>query len=625
MPGGFLALPGAACNMSEVTTKIMNLLSLSKDRQALSYRAFVEQASDAIVLVDESTLMVLDANPAFLARVGYERIDLGGITLPDVFVADARKSETLVDQLRKAGNTATFNWSERRTNNMLSAVEVHCSRVKDSGRDLFALIAHDVSLRKKVETELIENQQRLDHLAHHDQLTGLPNRHYLTAYLPDALLEAKAKNEMLAILFIDLDHFKHVNDSRGHEVGDKLLQEVARRIKAKTRDTDTVIRMGGDEFVVVLRHVTDLDQISQTARRINGALDQPIAIDGHKLVTTASIGVSLYPRDGSDVSELLKQSDSAMYQAKEGGRNKFQMFRAEMTEKIKARVALEGALRSAIRLNQFDVVYQPIMELRTRRIAGLEALIRWMHPTKGVIGPNHFIEVAEDSGLIVPMGNFVIRHVLEDLSVWRAKKLPLVPVSINVSPAQLRQGDLANFIRKQLSISGFGPEVLELELTERAMFMAGNAQRGEANDDMIAALRDSGMSISIDDFGTGYSSLSYLKRWSVDKLKIDRSFIRDLVTDPNDFAIVSAIMAIARQMRIEVVAEGIEGYQQVQKLKALGCRYGQGYLFAKPQLPENCETFLRSSQLSAPGDSDVMVDLALDSGPHEVSALLRRR
>ncbi len=592
-------------------------------RRALSYRAFVERAAGGMLLADAGTLRILDANPALLQRAGYSRAKIRTLKLPELFAATRSSDPSLQEQIQRAEGNTTFNWTEKRAAGAATTVTVYCDRIVDQGQQLLALIAYDTSQRSKSATPLTDEEQRLSYLAHHDQLTNLPNRHHLTAMLPLALADASAKGEMLAIMFIDLDHFKRVNDSRGHEVGDRLLQEVAKRIKAITRETDTVIRMGGDEFVIVLRHVTDTDQIAQTARRINSALDKPIVVDNFKLVTTASIGISLFPRDGADMGELLKYSDSAMYRAKEGGRNKFQMFLPEMNEKIKLRVALEAALRAAIKLNQFDVVYQPIIELRTSRVAGLEALVRWIHPQKGLVTPEHFLEVAEDSGLIVPIGNFVIRHVLEDLKTWRSAGLPLVPVSINISPGQLSQGDLANFIKKQLAANGFGPEALEIELTERAMFMAGNALHSEPRRDIVAELRESGISIAIDDFGTGYSSLSYLKRWHFDKLKIDRSFIRDLVTDPNDFAIVSAILAIARQLRVDVVAEGIEGYPQLQKLQPLGCRFGQGFLFARPQLPQDCHQFLKSS---VPGDTaevDLMADLAGDSGSHTVPAALR--
>ena len=607
--------------MHPLLDKLLGLFRSRTSNHAQFYRAFVEQATNGVVLADATSLQVIDVNPALLERAGYSRADIGRLNLQHLFAPSTRCPDSLAEQIGKIGEGATFSWNEKRSGGGLSELEVHCTAVHVDDMHLVALVTRDVGLRNKIEAQLLENQQRLDHLAHHDQLTNLPNRHYLTAFLPEALAESKAQQQMLAILFIDLDHFKHVNDSRGHEVGDRLLQEVALRITATTRDSDVVIRMGGDEFVVVLRDIKDTDQIAQAALRINRELDKPITIDGHKLVTTASIGVSMYPRDGNDFSELLKHSDSAMYEAKEGGRNKFQMFRVEMTEKVKTRVALETSLRAAIKLNQFDVAYQPIIDLRTNRVAALEALVRWVHPEDGLVSPEAFIDVAEDSGLIVPIGNFVLRHVLHDLTTWRKANLPLVPVSINISPAQLRQGDLANVLRKLLAVSGFGADALELELTERAMFVAGSAGntsgngggRVKAGNDTIAELRDLGFRIAIDDFGTGYSSLSYLKRWRVDKLKIDRSFIRDVVTDANDFAIVSAILAIARQMQIEVVAEGIEGYPQVQKLLPLGCRYGQGYLFAKPQLAEACAPFLQGSVAGKPREQDMLSDILLSN------------
>ena len=588
----------------------------------LYYQAFAGQARNGMVLVDATSMRVIDANPALLSRAGFSRRDMAGLTLEDLFACSDSSGTSLTLQLAAARNGTVLRWREKRANAEQVEVDVHGHAVTFEGRQILALVIHDASVHRKVAAHSIENQRRLDHLAHHDQLTGLPNRHYLAAFLPDAIAKAQVAGSTLAILFIDLDHFKNVNDSRGHEVGDKLLQEVARRIVENTSSEDTVVRMGGDEFIVVVRPTAEASDGQQAARRINRALDQPIIVDSHSLVATASIGVSVYPRDGTDMGELLKHSDSAMYQAKETGRNQFQMFRADMVEKVQKRVALEGALRAAIKRNQFDVSYQPIIDLRSQRVAGLEALVRWIHPTRGTIAPDQFIEVAEDSGLIVPIGAFVLRHVMQDLRTWQAAGLPLVPVSINISAAQLNQGDLANVIAKLLAANGFGPEVIELELTERAMFVAGGSRRSDSRRDMIAELRASGVRISLDDFGTGYSSLSYLKQWHVDKLKIDRSFIRDVVHDPNDFAIVSAILAIARQMRIEVVAEGIESYQQVQKLEPLGCRFGQGYLFAMPKPAEDCTQLLKSVRPAA--ESDLYPHLLDETGILVKPAAFRR-
>jgi diguanylate cyclase (GGDEF)-like protein len=455
------------------------------------------------------------------------------------------------------------------------------------GRDVLAYVTHDVSLRRKAEQQLIENQNRLDRMAHHDQLTGLPNRHYLTALLPDAIAAAKAASTMLGVVFLDLDRFKHINDTRGHETGDKLLQEVAARLRAVVRDSDVVIRMGGDEFVVIFRNVKSYDEVTQGAGRIIETLNRPIVIDQHPLQTTGSVGVSMFPRDGSNMVELLKHSDTAMYQAKDRGRNNVQIFSQIMNRKLKHRVAVEASLREALRLKQLDVHYQPFINLLTRKVVGLEALMRWRHPVHGMVPADQFIPVAEETGLIVPMGNFVLHRTLQNMSAWRKAGVPLVPMSLNIAPAQLQRGELQSTIATLLKTHSLRPEMLQLEMTERAMFDS-RAPAGDNRQDTMARLRDMGIKIAIDDFGTGYSSLSYLKHWRVDSLKIDRSFVRDLVTDSSDLAIVSAIIAIARHLNIQVIAEGIEAYQQAEILRRLGCAVGQGFLFARPMPAEQC-------------------------------------
>ena len=483
---------------------------------------------------------------------------------------------------------------------------MRCNALDVDGRDVLAYVTHDVSLRRKAEQQLIENQQRLDKMAHHDQLTGLPNRHYLTAFLPQAIDEAKAASTMLGVVFLDLDRFKHINDTRGHETGDKLLQEVASRLRTCVRDSDVVIRMGGDEFVVVFRNVKNYDEVTLGAGRIIETLNRPIIIDRHPLQTTGSVGVSLYPRDGADMVELLKHSDTAMYQAKDRGRNNVQMFSHAMNRKLKHRVAVEASLREALRLKQLDVHYQPFVNLITRKIVGLEALMRWSHPVHGMIPADQFIPVAEETGLIVPMGNFVLHRTLQTMSAWRKAGIPLVPVSLNVAPAQLQRGELQSTISTLLKSHNLKPGVLQLEMTERAVFDS-HTPAGENRQDTMARLRDLGIKIAIDDFGTGYSSLSYLKNWRVDALKIDRSFVRDLVTDSSDLAIVSAIIAIARHLHIEVIAEGIEAYQQVEILRRLGCSVGQGFLFARPMpADDNLEAAARRCGAGKEEEEDML-------------------
>ncbi len=544
------------------------------------YKALVDQANDGVVIVDAESLKVQYANSAFLRRLGYSTQEAGTLTLLDIFADGASNADGLLTRLTDAGQMA-MNLQQRCKNGALLDAEVRCNALEFDGRDVLAYVTHDVSLRRKAEQQLIENQQRLDRMAHHDQLTGLPNRHYLSSFLPQAIADAKSAGTMLGVVFLDLDRFKHINDTRGHETGDKLLQEVATRLRSCVRDCDVIIRMGGDEFVVVFRNVTASDEVTRGAGRIVEALNNPIIIDSAPLQTTGSVGVSMYPRDGADMVELLKHSDTAMYQAKDRGRNNVQTFSHIMDRKLKERVAVEASLREALRLKQFDVHYQPFVNLTTRKVVGLEALIRWKHPAQGMIPADQFIPVAEETGLIVPMGLFVLQKTMLTMSAWRKAGASLVPVSLNVAPAQLQRGELHDTIAAMLKSQQLHPKLIQLELTERAIFDA-QGLKGESREDTMAQLRDLGIKIAIDDFGTGYSSLSYLKNWRVDALKIDRSFVRDLVTDSSDLAIVSAIIAIAKHLRIQVIAEGIEGYQQVEILRRLGCNIGQGFLFAQP-------------------------------------------
>ena len=570
------------------------------------YKALIDQANDGIVIVDAHTHQVLYTNPAFLSRLGYSNEEAQQLTLTDIFVDGNSTPDSVLARLIEADSQMAINLQQRCKSGAFFDTEVRCNALDVDGRDVLAYVTHDVSLRRKAEQQLIENQQRLDKMAHHDQLTGLPNRHYLTAFLPQAIEEAKAAGTMLGVVFLDLDRFKHINDTRGHETGDKLLQEVAARLRTCVRDSDVVIRMGGDEFVVVFRNVKNYDEVTLGAGRIIETLNRPIIIDRHPLQTTGSVGVSLYPRDGVSMVELLKHSDTAMYQAKDRGRNNVQMFSHAMNRKLKHRVAVEASLREALRLKQLDVHYQPFVNLITRKIVGLEALMRWSHPVHGMVPADQFIPVAEETGLIVPMGNFVLHRTLQNMSAWRKEGIALVPVSLNVAPAQLQRGELQSTISTLLKSHNLRPEFLQLEMTERAVFDS-HSPAGENRQDTMARLRDLGIKIAIDDFGTGYSSLSYLKNWRVDALKIDRSFVRDLVTDSSDLAIVSAIIAIARHLHIEVIAEGIEAYQQVEILRRLGCTVGQGFLFARPMPADEILKLLRDEAEPAKEEEEDML------------------
>jgi diguanylate cyclase (GGDEF)-like protein len=477
------------------------------------------------------------------------------------------------------------------------ALDARLQEVESKHEEIREQAQHGRAIQRKVESQLLEKQQRLDRLAHHDQLTGLPNRHFLAVHLPVAMEESRKTRTPLAILFLDLDRFKHINDTHGHEVGDKLLQEVAQRIQASVRAEDIVVRMGGDEFVVILSKIRTLEQANETAARILSSLNVPLDIAGKPLVTTVSIGLSLYPRDGDDVGALLRHSDTAMYQAKDRGRNNFQVFSPVMDRKLHERVNLEARLRAALELGQFDVHYQPILDIETQRVVALEALVRWKDPEEGFIAPNRFLPVAEESGLIEPIGQFVWRHVGADMAHWREQKLSLVPVAVNLSAGQLMRSDLRALIVEVTQTYGIAPSMLQIELTEGAMLQKVDHHSGRSSETVINEVRSLGVRVSIDDFGMGYSSLGYLKQLRVDNLKIDRSFIRDLVSDSNDYAIVAAIFAMAKHLRIGIIVEGVEGWPQLEMLRGLGCRFAQGFLLAMPTPGEKCAQFLGDKPL----------------------------
>jgi diguanylate cyclase (GGDEF)-like protein/PAS domain S-box-containing protein len=569
---------------------------LNADRLSLEsrYRAIIEQAQDGLLVADARTGEIVDANPAVQQQLGFTLEELRGRSVLSVLRGPNDSQDAVIATLARVEPSRGIELVQWLKDGRQMDVEVSCVPIESRDRRLVSYLMRDLSERKKAQTQLLANQQRLDKLANHDHLTGLPNRLFLQAHLPEAIARGQETGQMLAVLFLDLDRFKHINDSRGHEVGDKLLQEIAKRVRAAVRPADIVVRMGGDEFVVVLHKVNSPDEVGTAATRINEVLSAPVMIDGRALVATVSIGVSLFPRDGATMGELLKHSDTAMYQAKDLGRNNFQVFSPQMDRSLKERVAIESSLRVGLKLHQFDVHYQPIIDIHSRRVAGLEALLRWKHPSQGFISPDRFIEVAEETGLIIPIGQFVLDRIGSDINKWRDQGAHLVPVSMNVSAVQLERTKLQELIQQAMERNRIGPQLIQLELTEGSLF---EKRTGEFREDALATLRDLGVKIAIDDFGTGYSSLSYLKRWRVDSLKIDRSFVRDIATDPSDHAIVSAIVAMARSLNIQVVAEGIETWQQLEILRNMGCALAQGFLFAKPCPATEALRYLRVEPL----------------------------
>ncbi|HEX4779866.1 MAG TPA: EAL domain-containing protein [Usitatibacter sp.] len=430
-------------------------------------------------------------------------------------------------------------------------------------------------------------EQRIAHMAHHDALTGLPNRVLLRDRIQQAIAQAHRGGTQLAVLFLDLDRFKTINDSLGHQLGDRLLQSVASRILVCVREGDTVSRVGGDEFVIVIPGIGSAADSSSVAGKILEVLASAFHLHGNDLHVAASIGISLYPADGSDAETLMRNADTAMYHAKDSGRGNFQFFTQHMNVTAQQRLTLENALRRALEAGEFDVHYQPLFDLRDRSVTGFEALLRWQPPGGGpLILPGEFISVAEDSGLIVPIGDWVLGEALRQAASWQSPGRPL-SISINVSANQLSRTLFVERLRHLVEELAIDPSIIELEVTERVIIEGAGEARRTLDD--LAAL---GVGIAIDDFGTGYSGLAYLKRLPIDTVKIDQSFVRDLTIDPDDAAIVTAIVAMARSLDVDVVAEGVETDEQLEELKRLGCRRGQGFLLARPMPASAVTRFL---------------------------------
>ena len=444
-------------------------------------------------------------------------------------------------------------------------------------RQTNAALEREIKVRKQVEEALRRQERSLRHLAHHDALTGLPNRLLMSDRLAHAIRKAHRTGEGLAVIFIDFDHFKEINDSLGHSVGDQLLVAIAERLRHLLREEDTVARLGGDEFVVIAEQLQAALDASSIAEAIRSAFTEPLQVAERDLCVTTSIGISLYPADGSDAETLLRNADAAMYRAKAEGRNDYRFYAVDMTEKAQARIAMEGNLRRALERREFELLFQPILDLASGGIVGAEALIRWNHPSQGILLPDSFIPVAESTGQIDRIGAWVLHEVCARLSQWRDLGIGDTRVAVNLSGRQLLHGDLVGTMRNCIRQSGVDPRLIELEITEGYLI-----QRPEVCRTTLDKLRAMGVQIAIDDFGTGYSSLSYLKQFPISKIKIDRSFVRDIRLDPNDQAIVTAIIALGRSLGLGLVAEGVESEEQASFLAALGCDEVQGYLYSKP-------------------------------------------
>lgn len=456
-------------------------------------------------------------------------------------------------------------------------------------------------------TELLRSlrhaNEKLQHLALHDNLTRLPNRTLLEDRITQAISSVQRSGKFFSVMFVDLDRFKTINDSLGHHYGDKLLQAVAQRLIEALRAEDTIARIGGDEFVILLKEISKPQTAAHVAEKILGAMSGPFIIEGQEQNISASIGISVYPNDGLDLRTLMISADGAMYHAKKMGRNNYQFFTPEMNAAATERFELEKSLRRAMENDEFELHYQPKVHVRTGDIIAMEALVRWRHPQKGLISPAEFIPLAEEIGLIIPLGAWVLMTACQQNKRWQDAGLPRLRVAVNLSAVQFRQKHLVEFITQVLDDTGLDASCLELEVTESIVM-----QNPEETALILEKLHAKGIHLSIDDFGTGYSSLSYLKRFPLDTLKIDRSFVRDISSDPDDAAIVKSVIALAHSLRLRVIAEGVETASQLSFLRALGCDEYQGYYRSKPLPAAQFEQLLRQlteSDTKAMQDSSV--------------------
>jgi diguanylate cyclase (GGDEF)-like protein len=452
---------------------------------------------------------------------------------------------------------------------------------------LLAIVNLGWRTRAVAQRQSLDQQRKFSRLARRDVLTGLPNRVYLQKILPRLIKRATRDQSRLALLYVDLDHFKNVNDSLGHEAGDKLLMAVAHRLRAAVSTHDVVVRMGGDEFVIVANMLPNAQVVNSIADRIRRALVVPLDLDGVTMFASPSIGISVYPEDGIDAEQLLKHADIALNHAKDRGRGNHQFYTPEMNARLRERFGLERALRQALERNELTLEYQPSFDLQTLRPVSLEALLRWRTADGTYIPPSRFIPIAEQSGLIVDIGEWVLRTVCLQLSEWQRQHVPLLPVSVNISVRQFEHTQLANVVALLADELGIDASLLHFEITESAAMQNSQQHLGS-----LQALRNLGSRILIDDFGTGYSSLSYLKHLPIDTLKIDRAFVRDMAVDANDAAIVRAIVGVAKSLGLQLVAEGIETAEQLECLRKLDCECGQGFYFSPPVSAESCRAML---------------------------------
>jgi diguanylate cyclase (GGDEF)-like protein/PAS domain S-box-containing protein len=570
-------------------------IDLTERKNAEDMRARLGRILDAstneIYVFDTDTLRFVQVNLGAQRNLGYSTEEFKALTPLDLKPEFTRESfESLLAPLRH-GETQTlvFETTHKRKDGSLYPVEVRLQLSQTESPPVFVAIIQDITERR-------QSEERLHHLAHYDALTDLPNRILLHDRLHHAMREADRCERLVAVMFLDLDHFKTINDTLGHDMGDGLLKAVAGRLAICLRPGDICSRLGGDEFTIALANVAHVDNVTSVAQKILDQFISPFRIGGHDLFVSPSIGITLYPLDEKDAASLLKDADIAMYRAKELGRNRYQFYSPDLNVRAARRLELETGLRQAIERHEFVLHYQPLLDIKTGQIRGMEALLRWQHPKFGLISPLDFIPLAEDTGLIIPIGEWVLRTACAQTKAWHDNGFPTLQVAVNLSSKQLRDKNLIEVVKQALAEARIESQYLDLELTESVLM-----QDMELATTILKELKAIGVSFSLDDFGTGYSSLSYLKRFPIDYLKIDRSFVHDITTDSYGAGLVQAIIAMANVLNIKVIAEGVETFEQLEFLRRYGCDITQGYYCSKPLAVAAFTELLRDWNRLPPG------------------------
>ncbi len=550
----------------------INKLKAMEQRLELWAKVF-EASSESIMITDDEQRIVT-VNRAFCRNTGYDLVEIIGET-PGILRSSHHPAGFIEDIWHKAATRGSWQgelWLQRKTGESFPLWGV-VNSVRNEGGEIshFIAVALDISEHKA-------NEERISHLAHHDVLTDLPNRSLCRERLRLALQVAARNQYRVGVLFLDLDRFKNINDSLGHHIGDGLLRSVAQCLLAVVRAGDTVSRLGGDEFVIVFNEIKDAEEIMQIVdQRLIPLMSRPHDVEGAELHVSCSIGIAIFPEDGTEIDTLMRNADAAMYQAKSAGRNNAQLFTQEMEFQARERLGIENDLRYAVERNELQLYYQPKVSAKGRVLLGAEALVRWLHPEQGLVSPARFIPIAEESGLILPIGQWIIEEACRQHAEWRDQGLGEIPLSINLSAAQLRDTALIGTLQSAFETWAINPMKIELELTESLLM-----EQISSTINILHSLKQLGVSLSIDDFGTGYSSLNYLHRFPIDKLKIDQCFVRDMRVDPDDLAITRAIIGLGHTLGLQVVAEGVEHEEEAGMLAAAGCDELQGYLFSRP-------------------------------------------